>query len=306
MPSVKSAISWRGKKGTGDQSVLYRTWLTVSEGWPYNWRAIALGVATIIVVVGLRKLILQYKLPKVDMLVGLIVFTLVAAAFGWTSAVGPKGKALVSVVGAVPAALPSFHIPEISWDWFGRLIKGALALSLLGLLEALAVAKSIATYTRQPLDYNRQIIAEGIGNVVGGFFQSLPGSGSLTRSAINFQSGAITRASGVYLRRHRGHRRRSIGPYARFIPTSVLAGLLFITAARLIDWKRLAYSIRASKFDAVLVLITAFTAIFISVEDSILVGVAASIILFVPSRGASGHPRACRHARARGPRATSG
>ncbi len=100
------------KKGTGDQSVLYRTWLTVSEGWPFNWRAIALGVATIILVVGLRKLIIKYKLPKVDMLVGLIVFTLIAVALGWTSAVGPKGKALVSVVGAVPAALPSFHIPE--------------------------------------------------------------------------------------------------------------------------------------------------------------------------------------------------
>ena len=270
------------KKGTGDQSVLYRTWLTVSEGWPYNWRAIALGVATILLVVGFRKLIIKYKLPKVDMLVGLIIFTLVAVALGWTSAIGPKGKALVSVVGAVPAALPSFHIPEISWDWFGRLIKGALAVSLLGLLEALAVAKSIATYTRQPLDYNRQIIAEGIGNVVGGFFQSLPGSGSLTRSAINFQSGAVTRASGVYSGIIVAIVVILFGPYARFIPTPVLAGLLFITAARLIDWKRLGYAIRASKFDAALVLITAFTAIFISVEDSILVGVAASIILFVP------------------------
>jgi sulfate permease, SulP family len=128
----------------------------------------------------------------------------------------------------------------------------------------------------------KQIIAEGIGNVVGGFFQSLPGSGSLTRSAINFQSGAITRASGVYSGIIVAIVVILFGPYARFIPTPVLAGLLFITAARLIDWKRLGYAIRASKFDAALVLITAFTAIFISVEDSILVGVAASIILFVP------------------------
>jgi hypothetical protein len=57
---------------------------------------------------------------------------------------------------------------------------------------------SIATHTRQRLDYNRQCLAEGIGNLVGGFFQSLPGSGSLTRSAINYQSGAITRMSGIY------------------------------------------------------------------------------------------------------------
>ena len=73
----------------------------------------------------------------------------------------------------------------------------------------------------------------------------------------------------------------ALGPYARFIPKSVLAGLLFITAARLIDWKRLNYAIRASRFDAALVAVTAFTAIFIDVEDSILAGVALSIILFL-------------------------
>jgi SulP family sulfate permease len=149
-------------------------------------------------------------------------------------------------------------------------------------LEALAVAKSIATYTRQPLDYNRQIIAEGIGNLVGGFFQSLPGSGSLTRSAINYQSGAATRASGVYAGLIVALVVILFGPYARFIPKSVLAGLLFITAARLIDWHRLAYAMRATRFDAALVLVTALTAIFIGVEDSILVGVVASVILFVP------------------------
>jgi len=135
---------------------------------------------------------------------------------------------------------------------------------------------------RQPLDYNRQCIAEGIGNLVGGFFQSLPGSGSLTRSAINYQSGAITRMSGIYASIVVGVAVLALGPYARFIPKSVLAGLLFITAARLIDWKRLGYAIRASGFDAALVFVTAFAAIFISVEDSILIGVVLSLLLFVP------------------------
>jgi SulP family sulfate permease len=150
------------------------------------------------------------------------------------------------------------------------------------LLEALAVAKSIATYTRQPLDYNRQCLAEGVGNLVGGFFQSLPGSGSLTRSAINYQAGATTRASGIFSGIIVAAVVLLLGPYARFIPKCVLAGLLFITAARLIDWKRLTYAVRASRFDAALVAATAFTAIFIDVEDSILVGVALSILLFVP------------------------
>jgi sulfate permease, SulP family len=104
----------------------------------------------------------------------------------------------------------------------------------------------------------------------------------LTRSAINYQAGAITRLSGIYTSIIVGVVVLVLGPYARFIPKSALAGLLFIAAARLIDWKRLSYAIRASRFDGILVFVTAFAAILISIEDSILIGVAISLILFVP------------------------
>ena len=271
------------EKGANYQTAVYRAWYAATHGGHYNWRAIALGGATVVLVVALRRLIQKYKLPRVDMLTGLIVFSMVAAALGWTVPADPTARSLVSVVGAVPGALPAFHIPMmINWDWVSPLARSVVAIALLGALEALAVAKSIASYTRQPLNYNRQIIAEGISNCVGGFFQALPGSGSLTRSAINFQAGAVTRISGIYAGVIVALVVLLFGPYARFIPKSVLAGLLFITAARLIDWRRLFYAVRATRFDAALILLTGLTALFISVEDSILVGVVASIVLFVP------------------------
>src|SRR6202050_2838882 len=158
----------------------------------------------------------------------------------------------------------------------------ALAIAFLGLLEALAIAKSIANTTRQKLDYNRQCFAEGIANVTGGFFQCLPGSGSLTRSAINFQAGAVTRFSGIFAAGTVALVVVALAPYARYIPKAALAGLLVITAVRLVDWKRLRYAVRASRYDALLVAVTALSAIFISVEFSILIGVALSILLFVP------------------------
>lgn len=74
----------------------------------------------------------------------------------------------------------------------------------------------------------------------------------------------------------------ALAPFARYIPKSALAGLLLVTAVRLVDWKRLSYAMRASRYDAALVLVTAFSAIFISVEFSILIGVALSILMFVP------------------------
>jgi len=269
------------KKGTGDQSVLVQLWETLNHGGPFNPRAIGLGVGTIVLVLLLRQLINRHKLPQMDMLLALIAASLVAGFFNW-SIPGADGKTVISVVGKVPAALPSFHIPEINVEWLSKLFNGAIAISLLGLLEALAVAKSIATYTRQPLDYNRQCLAEGVANLGGGFFQCLPGSGSLTRSSINYQAGGITRMSGIYSGIIVAIVVLMFGPYACFVPKSALAGLLFITAARLIDWKRLAYALRASHFDAALVLVTAFSAIFISVDESILIGVGLSIILFVP------------------------
>ncbi|MBV9671308.1 MAG: SulP family inorganic anion transporter [Verrucomicrobia bacterium] len=269
------------KTGGSGHSVLAGLWETLTQSGPFNLYAVGLGLGTLLTALALRRVIEKYRLPQMDMLVALIIAALVATYFGW-SIPKPDGKTIISVVGTVPAALPSFHIPEIRFESIHRLFGSTIAISFLGLLEALAVAKSIATHTRQPLDYNRQCLAEGIGNLVGGFFRCLPGSGSLTRSAINYQSGAVSRMSGIYSSVIVGVVVLALGPYARFIPKPALAGLLFITAARLIDWKRLTYAIRATRFDAVLVFVTALSAIFISVEDSILIGVAISLLLFIP------------------------
>jgi len=277
------------KKGKGDPSVIEQTWTILAHGRPFNLHAIGLGAGTILVVLLLRRLINRYKLPKVDMLAGLIIASVAAAWFGWSLPAG-SGQSLIATVGTVPAALPGFYIPRVDPGSISKLLTGSLAISLLGLLEALAVAKSIAVYTREPLDYNRQCLAEGIGNLFGGFFQSLPGSGSLTRSAINYQSGAVTRISGIFSGLIVAAVVLVGGPYARFIPRSALAGLLFITAARLIDWKRLAYTLRASRFDATLVAATGLTAVLVSVDYSILIGVALSIVLFV-TRAARPHMR---------------
>jgi len=267
-------------RGTGMQHVLYRIWLTV-HGGHLNPRAFGIGLGTIVLAVALRHLVRRYRLPQFDMLVSLVAVAAVAAAFGWSKP-GTDGNTIISTVASIPRSLPIPHIPQIKFWWVKQLSGSALAIAFLGLLEALAIAKSIANTTRQKLDYNRQCLAEGLANLTGGFFQCLPGSGSLTRSAINFQAGAVSRLSGVFAAGTVALVVVALAPFARYIPKAALAGLLVITAARLVDWKRLKYAIRASRYDTALVLITAFSAIFISVEFSILIGMALSVILFVP------------------------
>ena len=116
--------------------------------------------------------------------------------------------------------------------WAIDLLSDSVAIAFLGLLEALAIAKSIAHQTRQPLDFNRQCLAEGLANLAGGFCQCLPGSGSLSRSAINFQAGAASRFSGVLTAVFVAIAMIGFAPLARYVPKPALAALLLLTAER--------------------------------------------------------------------------
>jgi sulfate permease, SulP family len=268
-------------QGTGHQHVLLRVWLTLTQGGPLNIYALGIGLGTILLVIALGRVRKIYGLPQMEMLLTLIAAAVFAALLGWSTP-GANGATVIAVIGNVPAGLPAPHLPVIKLWWLKELSSSALAIAFLGLLEALAIAKSIANQTRQSLDYNRQCLAEGLANLTGGFFQCLPGSGSLTRSAINFQSGAVSRVSGIFAAVTVAAVVLSFAPLARYVPKAALAGLLLVTAAKLVDWRRLQQAIRASGYDTSLILVTAFSALFISVEFSILIGVALSIVVFVP------------------------
>jgi SulP family sulfate permease len=268
-------------KGSGHMQVLRRVWLTLFHGDAINYRALTLSGAAVLLAVALRKLVQRYGLPQIDMLAVLIITALIAYVAGW-SVPGTGGRTAVSVAAKVPRSLPTPHIPEVHTSWLPHLSTGALAIAFVGIIEALSIAKAIAHQTQQKIDYNRQIMAEGLANLGGGFFQSLPGSGSLSRSAINFQAGAATRFSGIVSAATVAVALLLFAPLLRFVPQPALAGLLLVTAARLVDFKRLIYTLKASRYDAGLVIVTAFTGIAIDLDKAVLLGVILSIALFVP------------------------
>lgn len=268
-------------KGNGHMQVLRRVWLTLAHGDHINYRALTLSAAAVVLAVVLRKLVQRYRWPQIDMLAVLIVTGLVAYLAGW-SVPGSNGHTAVAVAAKIPRSLPTAHVPEVHTDWLPHLSSGALAIAFVGIIEALSIAKAIAYQTNQQIDYNRQIMAEGLANLAGGFFQSLPGSGSLSRSAINFQSGARTRFSGIVSAATVAAALLLFAPLLRYVPQAALAGLLLVTAARLVDFRRLVYTLKASKYDAGLVIVTAFTGVAIDLDKSVLLGVVLSILLFVP------------------------
>ena len=264
------------RAGSAEDHFLVRFYYTMIQVDLINGRAVAIGSATIVLALLLRGFgnRIRSQLPDFLIVVGLMAFAV--WYLGWD-----KGENKLDVIGSIPSNLPGFALPEFSWATIRQLTSGSLAIAVLGLLEAIAMAKAIASRTQQKLDINQQCLSEGLANLVGSFFQCFPGSGSLTRSAINVQAGAVSQWSGVFAAIAVALTVISLADFAYYIPRASLAGILLISAWRLVDRKQLMYHLRSTRFDMQIVLATAFAAFAINIEFCILIGVFLSVVLYV-------------------------
>jgi SulP family sulfate permease len=261
--------------GSGEDHFLKRFALNVAQIDKTNGTALAIGLGTIGIALVLRGVNQRLRIRLPELLLALICVTFIIA----TLQLDQQG---LKIVGEIPARLPSFELPTVHWPWVHQLASSTLAIALLGLLEAISMAKAIAAQTGQKLDINQQCLSEGVANLTGSFFNCFPGSGSLTRSTINQQAGAQTQWSGVISAAAVAMTVIVLAPYAYYIPKSGLAGILMLSAWRLVDKKQLAYYVRTTRFDAWIVALTAIAAVAVSVEFCVLIGVLMSFVLYVP------------------------
>jgi SulP family sulfate permease len=265
--------------GDAHDHFLLRFWLTLSEGGPIHGWTLALGLGSVALALCLRWLNRWLHLRTAFRIPELLVTVILASACVGVLGLEEQG---VRVVGDIPAQLPGFALPVFEWSMIRDLSGSALAIALLGLLEAIAMAKGIAAQTGQKLDINQQCLSEGLANLTGSFFHCFPGSGSLTRSSINQQAGAVSQWSGVISAVAVAATILLFAPLARYIPRAALAGILMLSAYRMVDRQALIYHLRATKFDRRIVLLTAASAVFISVEFCILIGIFLSFLFYVP------------------------
>jgi sulfate permease, SulP family len=278
LDQLKHLIGLPAVGGAEDHFVV-RFVQTLAQGNAPHAATSAVGLGTIALVVTLRWLKLRLGAPLFP--------ELLVAVAGMAALVGVLGldRQGVKVIGEIPAQLPDLAAPSFEFAMIRDLGSGALAIALLGLLEAISMAKAIAAGTGQRLDMNQQCLSEALANLVGSFFQCFPGSGSLTRSAINQQAGAVSQWSGVVSAFAVAATVLLLADYARFIPRAALAGVLVVAAYHLVDQRALRYHLRATRFDAAIVAVTAFAAVAISIEFCVLVGVFMSFMLAVPRAG---------------------
>jgi SulP family sulfate permease len=278
LDQLKNLLGLRAVGDAHDHFVV-RFVRTLVEGGPVHGPTLAVGLGSIVTIVLLRrlKLALGWTLfPE------LLVTVAASAALAATLRLDALG---VQVVGEIPARLPGLRVPELEPGTLRALAGPSVAVATLGLLEAISMARAIAATTRQRLDLNQQCFSEGAANLAGSFFGCIPGSGSLTRSTINQQAGGRTQWSGVVSAVAVALTMLTFAPYARFLPRATLAGILFVSSWRMIDGRSLLFHLRATRFDAIVVLATAAAAVLVSVETCVLVGILLSFALAVPRAG---------------------
>jgi SulP family sulfate permease len=241
-----------------------------------NWPTLGIGLFTIIFVLALKKWLKRLPGP----LLAVLLSALLVWALGWTEE--------VRLVGAIPRALPPLSSPFLPYDFWRALLSPALAVAILGIVEAMSIAKSLAGLRSERVDGNREIIAQGLANVSAAFTSGIPGTGSFTRSAVNFQSGAKTRFAGVFSGLAVALVILVAAPLSRFIPMASLAGILAVIAYSMVNKPAIKTAWRATSSDRIVIALTFFFTLVLELEKAVYIGVILSIILFL--RKAS-HPQ---------------
>lgn len=234
-----------------------------------NWQAVILGAGCIGVIALMRWMS--------KMLPGALTAVVLAAA-----AVGLLGwSGVTPTIQPIHATLPGFHVPSITWAQSESLFGGAVALALLGMLESVAIVKAIAAKSGEHINPNQEFFAQGFKNFVTAFFQCIPGSGSFTRSALDYMAGAETRFAAVFNALFVAVIYLFFADWARYIPLAALAAVLFVIALGLIDIPTITRLFRAHRADGWVCVTTFAATVILPLEYAIFIGIFLSLAMHI-------------------------
>lgn len=232
---------------------------------------LSVGVITLVAAIAGRR-----WLPRVPyMLTGIAL----GAVYAYVLSL--LGIAHVPTIGVLPSAVPPLSTPEMTLRTWQTLAPIALALTVIGLSEAISSARAVGLRSGQRIDGNQEFIGQGLANIVGAFTSSYPTSGSFNRTGANYEAGARTPFACVFSAILLLVILLVIRPLAGFVPVASMAGVLFIIAVGLIDVRAMRRLWRTSHADALTLAMTFVATLTIRLEVAILVGVLASLLVYL-------------------------
>lgn len=219
---------------------------------------------------------------------GLLIATVVGGALAAAlNALGAK----IALVGSLPTRLPPLTIPDVSLSTIQSMLSPALAIALVGLVEAIGIARSLARHTGQRINPNQEFVGQGMSNIMGSFFASFPSTASFARSNINFHAGARTPLAAVMGSLMVLVLLGFIGPAIALIPMASIAGVLLLIGIRLLDLAHIRIILRTSRQESAVLLLTFLTCVLVALDFAIYVGVIVSLLLYL---NRISHPRVSR------------
>jgi SulP family sulfate permease len=241
----------------------------------YQWQPVLLGASTL----GLY-FFLQKKLPILpNFAISLTVSALVGLLLRHTV------PSFDSIVTFTPFELTSLapSLPDFNWDDVSTLIGVAFAIAFLASLENSVMSKSLASRTGGRTDVNQDMLSVGMANLGTSLLAAMPASGSLTRSALNYESGAKTRFASIFagLLCMIGFYALIKLPIVENIPKTSLSALVIGIACSLINWKNIRICLRSTPDDAIVIIVTFCATLLTRLDYAIFIGVALSITLFL-------------------------
>jgi sulfate permease, SulP family len=239
----------------------------IGDSSPYVLLVASITLASLIALMKLAP-----KLP--GMLVAMVIGSGVALLAG-----GPEHG--IKLVGELPSHLPPFSLPDLSLRSIKVLGSGALAVAMLALVEAVAIARSVASRSGQRIDGNQEFVGQGMANVVGSFFSSYASSGSFTRTGLNYAAGARTPLSAVFAAVALALIVLLVAPLAAYLPIPAMAAILLVVAWRLIDWHHISAIVTTSRRETAVLATTFFATLFVELEFAIYVGVMLSLVIYL-------------------------
>lgn len=237
-----------------------------------NVNAALLAMATILIIYFFPRV--TKKVPSA--LVALVGLTIVAAVL----------KLDVPIIGDIPKGFPDVHIDTLlSMDWHHpmNMVVPALTLAALASIDSLLTSVVADNKTKTKHNSNRELIGQGVGNVVAGLIGGLPGAGATVRTVVNIDSGGRTQLSGIIHGLVLFAILLGAGAYAKLIPIPVLAGILITVGIGIVDYKGLKHIMHVPRSEAFIMVIVLILTTFVDLLQAVAVGMVLASVLFMKS-----------------------
>lgn len=232
--------------------------------------SLAMSVSIILVMALLRR----YKPGWPSALLVMVLTSGMAAI--WGRSIG------IEVLGSIPRTLPPIaKIPITNLRLIGQLSTGALAISAIGIVEALSIARSISAKSGERINSNQEFVGQGLANIAAGVFSGFTCSGSFSRSSVTYESGGKTALAVAFSGLWVLIAMLVFAPLARYIPKAALASVLIVTSYGMVDRKEMSRIWHSSRGDSVIMIATLLATLLLPLEFAVLSGMIVSFARYI-------------------------